>query len=358
MPRNVAVVARVSLLGLVVLASASVANVGPPPYRPGTRIGEPTGLQAIAIKRECLKFDLRPLAAGEPAPVEVDYQLENKGAARSFDLIFVAGSPAAETVSITLDGRAVTSEPVVMPDLPPSWQPFVKQEKTSSRESPKVWAFRLDVPAGEHRLEVRYRAVPAYHHDQRPTKGWRVTYVLAPARSWGGFGGLDLEVLCPPGWELSPALTPDGDRCTASYPDLPGDSLTLEVRQPTPAAYSVIHYVFQAAFFVALVGGLVGGAALGFRSGRRRADSWVPRSFGRSALWGLGWAMLTVASGVGSAFGPAWTIPASQRQEPYGYGDAFTVIGLVLLVPLLVVAGLVVGVVSELVGRQFVRRGA
>src|SRR5947208_2612231 len=75
----------------VVPSSPTRANVGPEWW--GGYASEPSGgLQDIAISRETLDIDLRPLAKGQAVRVEATYRLHNIGSRRRLHLVFVAGS--------------------------------------------------------------------------------------------------------------------------------------------------------------------------------------------------------------------------------------------------------------------------
>ena len=59
-----------------------------------------------------------------------------------------------------------------------------------------------------------------------PTITWQFAYVLAPARAWGGFGGLDVEVLLPHGWRAAytPDLLRNGDMLRRNFDVVPADA--------------------------------------------------------------------------------------------------------------------------------------
>ena len=79
-----------AVLMLTGMPAAVWANAGPP-HRPGRLVGEPNGLDSMAIKKERLSFDLRPLATAGPALVEAAYEIANTGGERTVDLVFVSG---------------------------------------------------------------------------------------------------------------------------------------------------------------------------------------------------------------------------------------------------------------------------
>src|SRR5262249_3827849 len=83
--------ARYSLLVLLLLPSAARANIGPRWW--GNLVSEPEGLKAVAITREQLTIDLRPLAKRGLVEVEAIYYLQHSGSLKKLDLLFVSGAP-------------------------------------------------------------------------------------------------------------------------------------------------------------------------------------------------------------------------------------------------------------------------
>jgi hypothetical protein len=84
----------------LVLADPAGANVGRTHF-PGTRTTEPTGLREIAIEREELSFDLRPLGAHDQAKVSASYHLNNTSVATvTAPLVFVSGASVAGGIDV------------------------------------------------------------------------------------------------------------------------------------------------------------------------------------------------------------------------------------------------------------------
>src|SRR5262245_15376200 len=80
-----------SVCALLCIAPCASANIGAK-WR-GAYATEPHGgLAQVAITREKLTIDLRPLADLQPVQVEATYQLDNAGSTQRLDLVFVAGS--------------------------------------------------------------------------------------------------------------------------------------------------------------------------------------------------------------------------------------------------------------------------
>lgn len=79
-----------------------LANVGPGSTG-GHLVGEPVGIEAVAITREMLAIDLRPLADDRMAQVEVVYQLQNEGESQDLDLLFAVGAAGIAGFQVWLD---------------------------------------------------------------------------------------------------------------------------------------------------------------------------------------------------------------------------------------------------------------
>jgi hypothetical protein len=176
-------------LAMLTVAPAVVwANAGPP-HRPGRLVGEPNGLESVAIKRERLSFDLRPLTSAGVALVEAVYEIENTGEEQTVDLIFVSGPMASDSAAVVLDEQPV---PVVwkkIDALPPGWQapdttPSLSGKGTLPYEANaalEIPYFSISLSPGLHQLRVRYSAKAAsYSIGGSPRLYWQMAYILAP----------------------------------------------------------------------------------------------------------------------------------------------------------------------------------
>jgi hypothetical protein len=334
----------------------------PPPatLRAGAMVGEPTGgLRDVVIERETLRFDLRPLAAGKPVLVEAAYRVRNEGAARTLDLLFVADGLARGAAVVTVDGRPVASRPGTAAALPPSWRPpattpaFDSAGATLPYQSRRqgTLSFRVQLPAGHHEIRVRYPADASAYSVNELTPVWQLGYVLAPARHWGGFGGIDVRLEVPRGWRMKtePGLRREGDALVGAWNGLPADAISISVQKPPPAAspWYLLWGLLTAAGLAA-----IGWIAwrLGAALGRRGKSGWwaLPASAALSLAW-------TVASAAGYANVPSlvkWQTGAFAGEyalRSMRYGSTILIL---LLVPLMLLAGLVVAQVCAGLGRR------
>src|SRR5205823_5349730 len=95
-------------------------------------------------------------------------------------------------------------------------------------------AFAVELPPGRSTLTARYQARACGTDEGYPTATWQFPYVLAPAKEWGGFGGLDVVVHVPEGWQASatPPLGRVGDALRGHFEGVPADCLAVAARRP------------------------------------------------------------------------------------------------------------------------------
>jgi len=340
------------------------ANMAEPPepytLRPGSSVGEPAGgLRGVVIEHEALRLDLRPLARGNPVLVDAAYRVRNDGPARAIDLLFVANGLARGATSVTVDGRPVASTPGTAGALPPSWRSPASTPGFDSAGATLPYAprgegtlsFRVHLPAGRHEIRVRYPAEATVYSVNELTPVWQLGYVLAPAREWGGFGGMEVRVEVPRGWRVrtEPALRREGDALVGAWNRVPADALAISAQKPAPAS-GPWYWLWLALTAAGLaVIGLMGwrrGAALG----RRGKSAWwtLPVSVGLALAW-------TVLASILYANVPAlvrWQtgpFPGEYPLRSLRYGST---IALLLLIPLMLFVGLAVAQTCALVAHR------
>lgn len=330
-----------------VLLRANMAN----PVEPGDRVGEPAAaLAGVVVERERLDVDLRPLERGEPAEVEAVYRLRNDGPARALEMVFVADA-LADGGRVTLDGRPVpVAESPADTALPARWL-APRTTPGMGRDGPLAYEagqgdaagtlrFRLPLAAGKQTVAVRYRARATAHSTGSPVVHWQLAYVLAPARQWAGFGGVDLRVQLPAGWSASsePALRREGDVLVGSWDALPADALALTVRAPEPSSLGL-----WAGLLALAAAGVAVCVGVGVRAGRTlarrgRSPGWAALPAAATALvWATGVVVGIVA--VPSAVAEM----AGAQAARGGYGAAIVA---VLAWPVLFLFALGVGLIS------------
>ncbi|MEJ7653166.1 MAG: hypothetical protein WKH64_07395 [Chloroflexia bacterium] len=174
-------------------------------------------------------------------------------------------------------------------------------------------AFRLPLPAGDHKLEVSYRARASSDSGDSPVRYWQVGYVLAPAREWAAFGGLDVVVQLPEDWRAAarPALTRSGGVLTGTFNGVPADNLAITVQAPPPKPSNLVPLGWALGFVLTATFSAFAGRQLGLR---RRSSLWATPL---SIALGVGWFIL-----MATVFGlsdPARGVPDSQAAWNYGY---------------------------------------
>ncbi len=358
-------------LALVVLMVPAVAraNVGPPSSG-GQVVGEPVGVVGVDITRETLTIDLCPLAGNGLAQVEAVYHLSNPGSEKKLDLLFASGSANVADFQVWLGGQSVASAPAKDKKLPPSWQaprqtPGLHGESGLDylRYHPRgvtPVAFTVVVPSGRHDLKVRYAAEAATYLMGYPTVYRQFAYVLAPARAWSAFGGLDVTVHLPESWRAAcaPALERAGDTLKGSFANLPADAIVLTVQAPEGWAFWPLTYAGLGLLGLAGLGGAVACWRGGRSKGRRLAlptetrSNWLDRhAWPKSIGLGVAWGLAVLATGTFATFSPDWVLPAGQASH-YGYGQVFAMLGVFFLGILALPLGFLIAQVTAVVVRR------
>lgn len=338
------------LLGVLFMPATASANMANP-RQPGDPLGEPTGgLESVTIEHETLLIDLRPLADDDPAAVSATYNVRNDGSGRVLHLEFIATGLVEKGAGVWLDNQPVPADLSTAGALPASWQP----PKTTPgigggtlgygvRRNGTL-TFDLTLTPGPHRILVHYLARATSYSGDSPARYWQLGYVLAPARSWAHFGGLDARVQVPPGWRAAsdPALTRNGDELDGSFNNVPSDALALTVQapfSPSPFADAVAPAAWIVCLAIAIGLGTVAGRWL---SRRRRSVAWtIPLAIVVAVLS----AIVVVAA---TDWNPSTSaVPDSQIAWTYDYGRGFVGVGVALLA---FVATLVVTPLAAFVG--------
>jgi hypothetical protein len=258
--------------GVLLLPAAVQGNFGRQWH--GDPVTEPRGLKEVAITREDLVVDLRPLNTLEPAEVRVTYHLHNPGQPRKLDLLFVSGTAVVNDFEVRLGGRLVNSR--LLPEdeyhryvkkLPASWKPphfmpGIDRKRTYLwfRDDPSdvaLVAVSIDLPAGDSTLSAHYWARACGIDEGYPTATWQFPYVLAPAREWASFGRLNVTVYIPEGWEsaCTPALQREGTVLSEQFDGLPADILHLALRRPAGLAFHLARCLSWGVFVIVVLGG-------------------------------------------------------------------------------------------------------
>ncbi len=345
MPRLLVVAAL-----LIASSHVAIANVGAPTFG-GQQAGEPAGIVDVAITHEELVIDLRPLAQQGLVTVAATYHLDNRATAKRLDLVFASGAEGLVSFHVTLDRKEIETRLVTGRDLPTSWRtptstplPGGGELGFDLRHEGGTAAFQLDVAPGPHELVISYAAEAMTHHAHEPNLMHQFAYVLSPARTWAGFGGLDVTVLVPPAWTaaITPAMTRTGDTLRARFADLPADAIAVTVTAPL-GAYRLVGVATWILFALSLFGGGLLVHRIAYGAERARSARGILSGEGRTTFaLAAAWGTVFVVSGGFMLFGPALALPEGQADHR-GYGGAFAML-LVLMVSVVVfVIGLVLG---------------
>lgn len=343
---------RIALLLLVATVATANANVAKR-RESGDPAGEPVGITDVAIVHEELVIDMRPVIVKyEPVKVTATYHLDNRSVEKELDLLFATGSQTRRFV-VTFDGQPVQSwldHDAVMPESwrPPETTPLFDGGSLRywlSGEKTLPTRFQLVIPPGRHDLVISYEAEAVVETDGDPTVYHQFGYVLSPARSWAGFGGLDLTVHVPSGWDaaVTPALERKGDTLRGTFPTIPADAVAITVQAPG-LLYSVLLYASRALFLLVAIGGFVVLARRTRVSEKRRLDAGrfpnTYAAFARGFLLGIAF----FAAGMFTIFGP--DLAAGGQVDHHGYGQGFAAVGVVLGAIVVSVTGWIVSYVA------------
>ncbi len=352
------------LILVVLFVPAAWANLGPPSYG-GQVTAEPIGIEAIEITRETLTLDLRPIAQKKLAQVEAIYRLLNEGNKKKLDLRFALGTLGTDNFQVWLDNQPITSEISPNAVLPSSWQapaytPGLNGKSLDYlRHSSEVkpMALTVNIPSGKHDLRVEYAAQTATHLSGKPTIYHQFAYILAPAKAWSAFGGLDVTIYLPRNWQvaITPALNRKGDVLQGAFTDLPGDAIALTMQAPEGWAYRPLKYGSQLLLGLIGLGGLRWGWQLGRTRGQHLSSSPLRKIHQQVWPWSIGfgllWGIAILAVGWLAIYSPNWVLPAGQVSR-YGYGQGFAILGIMGLSLLAVVIGFAVVQITSARHRQ------
>ncbi len=339
--------------GVSLLPGLVQANVGPPSSG-GQVVAEPVGIQEVEIRWEVLQIDLRPLADNEPAMVFAEYQLENHGPEKNLNLLFASGSAEVSQLTVSLNEKPIPSIPAPDTPLPESWQP--PKETPGLHGEPPIsylgygsqpaipYAMTVVIPQGSHKLRVQYRAEAAVHRYGQPTLYHQFAYILAPARAWSGFGGMDVTIQLPKDWSVSCnlPLQRTGDMLAGSFSELPADAITMTTQAAVSDSYGVANEGLYWLYLLTAVLGLVFCWKRGRHTGRQLAklpnETRPRRVWPKSLFSGILAGLTTFATGLLAVFVPEFLLPAKQITH-YGYEKIFFVIGVFLLSSYVVIIG-------------------
>jgi hypothetical protein len=340
-------------LGFVSLGPA-VANFGPR-YGVGDVTGEPVGIIDIEILSETLRIDLRPLLQKGRAQVKAVYELHNSKTTKNVELLFVSGSPELLNLRVWLDDRLIT--PSVEKDqvLPASWQPpkhtpgFDKGEPIyfNRSGSARPVAFDATVPTGLHVLKVEYSADLVINELGFPGIYNHFAYILAPAKSWSRFDGLDVSIDLPSGWRVACNLhlAREGDTLKGHFGEIPEDALTMTLQFEEGWFFWFLYRGAWGLFVAVLLGGIVA-CWIGGRAATRRLAifgtpggsryCW-PMNLGVASLWG----MSVVFAGIAAVIVPTLALPMGQASSRFV--DVYLCLGIVVLPVVIIPIGFIIG---------------
>lgn len=326
------------------------------PSQGGQTLTEPSGVKNIDILKEDLNIDLTQLGDEKLTlrdrfiNVEAIYQIDNPSDIEKLELVFVIVSDA-KNFQFFLDDKEINSAPIDNKEFADrnSWK---KPDKTPYENRDLMYnpnngnlksaKFTFNLTKGKHALKAKYKAEPTVFKDVGVMKGWQFAYSLAPAKDWKSFGGLSLNIKIPQNWKFFSNLVfeQNGETLTGNFNEIPADFLAITTQSPIPNSYNTWTNITSILFLLSLFGIPVLIIILAIWKGIHWKNSWA-----YGILVGVIWALLVGIIGFLGESLPKGMIPESQYAS-YGYGDVFSTFFLVLLMPVTLVIGIILWVVS------------
>jgi hypothetical protein len=167
---------------------------------------------------------------------------------------------------------------------------------------------------------------------------YQFAYVLAPARSWSGFAGLDVTVQLPTGWDVgvTPALSRTGDTLHGVFDNVPADAIALSVQAPR-GWYDEARLASLALVVFVVIGGGLGVAVRSRARARRLASIGRVPSAIAAVVRAAAWSVACCSAGMLAIYGPDQVIPGEPVLH-HGYGQAvvalLVVLGSLLVFPI------------------------
>jgi hypothetical protein len=173
-----------------------------------------------------------------------------------------------------------------------------------------------------------------------PHAFWQVAYIFAPAKSWQSFGGLDMTIEVPAGWNIATSLPMKrtGDVLSASWDAMPADSFALTTQFPMSEERIKSDRLEHIIALTILVGAIIGSVLLCWKLGvhlaKQQRSSWrgILRSAGLSILISL-LAVVYMACFIITRYFQTIDLPSSQSnwQTSYGTANALFFLGIPVL---------------------------
>jgi hypothetical protein len=234
------------LLGWLLDAQWSLANISAPPQPDPGQVTGNSPMGQITVLHEDLTLDLSGVAAGRRVKVVATYTLQNPAAVDGLELIFVANNLSGSKYRVALNGRPVGGHLREFDTIPPGWLP-PDSIKGVSGTIPFAYthegliALRINhITAGRHTLHVTYEAEAGEWFDKDDRAVTRTfVYILQPSTDWKQFKSLRARVILPDGWGYTSnlALTEEKSGVYAgNWVALPARHFSIALHKPTLVA--------------------------------------------------------------------------------------------------------------------------
>ncbi|MDN5202398.1 hypothetical protein QQ008_13510 [Fulvivirgaceae bacterium BMA10] len=255
------------ILLLLVLVEAFSNGMFYSTAKSGVLITEPFAKAYCNITHENLFIDLRPLANNGDAIIFAEYELYVEKPVDSLLFLFVAASIISDGIIIELDGNPLNiqidrsgkllSQLRETTVITPWGEPDGYGKKPEYFKEEYVFCKMDLIEKRQHKLTIKYNARTTetfLYQNESKTVVQTLSYALYPAKHWKSFGGLDLEIRYPDGWELKTNLPLNLSKETINefYTEIPDDFLHIHIRFPENKA-SLYLNLYESIFVIALL---------------------------------------------------------------------------------------------------------
>jgi hypothetical protein len=208
---------------------------------PGHLIGN-SPLQQIRVIEEHLLLDFRGLPQRQAARIRAAYRVSADKNTSQLRLVFVADTYENDNFRILLDGQAIQGSTLNLDSIPASWLapdsiPALSGKIPYQYTSRGMVAFEIALlTAGMHELVIEYEANPGEWFTSTDLVTTRnLVYMLRPDDSWRRFENLHLKVMLPESWAYTSNLPLQQEApgvFTAFWPELPATYVSFSLQKP------------------------------------------------------------------------------------------------------------------------------
>jgi hypothetical protein len=207
---SVRIVRYVVIISLSLIPILAQGNIAEPPEPSNGSVTGPSNFQSISVTSEHLTVDLSALKNGGKANIRAVYKISVPETLYHVELIFVANDLYKKEFSVFVDNQSTQGYLKHFDSIPSTWRApdTILYRVPLEYYNEGLISFTIDsITAGEHTLEVEYKANAGEHFEHLFTSIERTfVYILKPYNGWKTFKNLTLSVQLPEGWHYDSNL--------------------------------------------------------------------------------------------------------------------------------------------------------